>query len=197
MTNREQLIQTITAEATEWRRELHRNPQTMYEETFASDFIAAKLTAATGAARELTAMEAERTHLAERASALEDEQLEVLEQLEPLEDADAALREQARAAMAARDAAASRVDEERAAATAEVARLEGERPGLTAALDAGLLARYEQAARHTGGVGAARLVDGRCGGCRVTVPAAIADHLLHGEDGLVEVCDECGRLLVR
>ncbi len=44
MTIREQLIKTITDEATEWRRELHRNPQTMYEETFASDFIAKKLT---------------------------------------------------------------------------------------------------------------------------------------------------------
>jgi amidohydrolase len=44
MTSREQLIQTISAEATEWRRELHRNPQTMYEETFASEFVAAKLT---------------------------------------------------------------------------------------------------------------------------------------------------------
>jgi len=44
MTPRDQLIQSICAEATEWRRELHRNPQTMYEETFASDFIAKKLT---------------------------------------------------------------------------------------------------------------------------------------------------------
>ena len=44
MTDREQLIRTICAEATEWRRELHRNPQTMYEEVFASDFIAKKLT---------------------------------------------------------------------------------------------------------------------------------------------------------
>ena len=44
MTSREQLIASIAAEATEWRRELHRNPQTMYEETFASDFISKKLT---------------------------------------------------------------------------------------------------------------------------------------------------------
>ncbi len=44
MTTRKQLIESIAAEATEWRRELHRNPQTMYEETFASDFIAKKLT---------------------------------------------------------------------------------------------------------------------------------------------------------
>jgi len=44
MTTRKQMIQSIAAEATEWRRELHKHPGTMYEETFASDFIAKKLT---------------------------------------------------------------------------------------------------------------------------------------------------------
>ena len=34
----------ISAEATEWRRELHQNPQTMYEEEFAGAFICRKLT---------------------------------------------------------------------------------------------------------------------------------------------------------
>jgi amidohydrolase len=38
------LIEQISSEATEWRRELHRHPQTMYEEQFASDFISRKLT---------------------------------------------------------------------------------------------------------------------------------------------------------
>ena len=44
MTTRDQLVRTICAEATEWRRELHQNPQTMYEEEFASAFICRKLT---------------------------------------------------------------------------------------------------------------------------------------------------------
>jgi len=44
MTNRAQIIETISLEAKEWRRELHRNPQTMYEESFASDLIARELT---------------------------------------------------------------------------------------------------------------------------------------------------------
>jgi hippurate hydrolase len=37
------LIEAISVEATEWRRELHRNPQTMYEEVFASNFVSQKL----------------------------------------------------------------------------------------------------------------------------------------------------------
>jgi hippurate hydrolase len=44
MKTRNELIQAIADEATQWRRELHRHPQTMYEEHFASDFICAKLT---------------------------------------------------------------------------------------------------------------------------------------------------------
>jgi len=44
MTNREQLIESISSQATQWRRELHQNPQTMYEEQFASDFVCGKLT---------------------------------------------------------------------------------------------------------------------------------------------------------
>ena len=44
MKTRQQMIEAIATEATEWRRELHRHPQTMYEETFASDFVAKKLT---------------------------------------------------------------------------------------------------------------------------------------------------------
>ena len=39
----QELINSIAQEAREWRRELHQHPQTMYEEAFASDFIAEKL----------------------------------------------------------------------------------------------------------------------------------------------------------
>src|ERR1700682_2591353 len=44
MIDRKQLIKSISSEATEWRRDLHRKPQTMYEEVFASDFVSGKLT---------------------------------------------------------------------------------------------------------------------------------------------------------
>jgi hippurate hydrolase len=44
MVNRKQMIGAIADEAAEWRHELHRNPQTMFEEEFASEFICARLT---------------------------------------------------------------------------------------------------------------------------------------------------------
>jgi len=41
--DRRALIRSIAEEAKLWRRELHQNPQTMYEETFAGSFIARRL----------------------------------------------------------------------------------------------------------------------------------------------------------
>jgi len=43
MAERKALIDSIGAEAAGWRRTLHQNPQTMYEETFACAFVAEKL----------------------------------------------------------------------------------------------------------------------------------------------------------
>lgn len=43
MSYRDELIRKISTEATGWRRELHRNPQTMYEELYASEFVCRKM----------------------------------------------------------------------------------------------------------------------------------------------------------
>jgi uncharacterized protein len=160
--------------------------------------LARRLEEATGAGRSLEAMVHERDGLAARASTLDDELLELLEQLEPLDVRDAVLREEARRVVARRDELAAAVAAERDAASTSLEVLLAERPSCTAALDPALLSRYEAIAARAGGVGAARLVDGRCGACRVTVPAAIVDRLEHGADpDAIAVCDECGRLLVR
>jgi uncharacterized protein len=159
---------------------------------------ATRLDEATGAGRSLEAMVHERDALAARSSELDDELLVVLEQLEPLEASDAALRSEAELATQRHDELARAVFDERRRATASLDELTSRREGLAGAVEPALLARYEAIAARTGGVGAARLDDGRCGACRVTVPAAVADRLEHGADpDAVEVCDECGRLLVR
>lgn len=159
--------------------------------------IERRLAESTGAGRELEAMVHERDALVTRARGIDDELLEVLEQLEPLEAQDLALRASFADAMARHEAAAVAAKSERDAATATVASLEAERPARTALLDPAILARYEAAAAQAGGVGAARLEDGRCGRCRVTVPATLVDQLAHGGPDAFVVCDECGRLLVR
>jgi predicted nucleic acid-binding Zn-ribbon protein len=160
--------------------------------------ISARLDASTGAGRELEAMASERDALLDRAAHLEDELLDVLEALEPMDARDAELRALAQDAHGRAEQAASGVDAERAEAHSRLAQLAQDRPALVATVDAGLLARYEAIARRNGGVGAARLVDGRCGACRVTVPSVLIDQLAHSTNpGFVVVCDECGRLIAR
>jgi metal-dependent amidase/aminoacylase/carboxypeptidase family protein len=44
LTERRARIRAIAEEAKEWRREMHRHPQTMYEETFASGLVVERLT---------------------------------------------------------------------------------------------------------------------------------------------------------
>jgi predicted nucleic acid-binding Zn-ribbon protein len=116
-------------------------------------------------------MSSENESLHRRISVLEDAELEVLDQLEQAESARAehaadGLRAELARATAARDAE----------------------------LPATLSALYERKRSSSGGVGAAALVDGRCGGCRLqlnvseltAIRTAPADEVL-----------ECGRILVR
>ena len=158
--------------------------------------IAERLDAATGAGRELEAMAHERDALTTRADRLDDELLEVLELLEPLDARDAALRARAAAVTAARDELAGLVEEERTRDERALAALEDSRAALAEKVPAAVLARYEAIAARRDGVGAARLVDGRCEACHVRVPSALADKLAHDPASVAEVCDECGRLLV-
>ena len=44
MNLRKPAIEALVPQATEWRRDMHRNPQTMYEETYASDLVCRLLT---------------------------------------------------------------------------------------------------------------------------------------------------------
>jgi predicted nucleic acid-binding Zn-ribbon protein len=159
--------------------------------------IAKRLDEATGAGRELEAMAHERDAIVARAELLDDELLGVYELLEPLDERLEALRATAVDAAARRERAQESVNEERDAASARLVELVDSRQPLAEALDPATLARYEAAATLAGGIGAARLVNGRCGGCHVAVPAAIADRLAHGPEGSIAVCDECGRLLTR
>jgi len=159
--------------------------------------IARRLDESTGAGRELEAMAHERDALVARADQLDEELLGVYELLEPLDVRLTALRASALEATERRARALASVDEERASAAARLAELEAARRPLAIAVEAATLQRYEAAASRTGGTGAARLIGGRCGGCHVAVPAAIADRLAHGPEGAIAICDECGRLLTR
>jgi len=157
----------------------------------------ARLDAGTGPARELEALQHELATLTRRQSELEDVELELMEQRE---QAEAVVTDIDRRLTAARDARAS-AEQRRDQALTDIAKEEefrssGRKP-LAADLPADLVALYERIREQSGGIGAALLRSGRCGGCRLelsggeraAIRAAAPDDVLRHE--------ECRRILVR
>ncbi|MEA2827193.1 MAG: uncharacterized protein QOG43_1632 [Actinomycetota bacterium] len=147
--------------------------------------------------RELQALQSEVEALKRRKSSLEDDVLETMTEREPLDEEVAGLESQRvdldqragrlRATLAE---AQSGIDDELAAEiharSTAVAGIPGE-----------VMTSYERLRTRLDGVGIARLVNGRCDGCHLSLSVTEmnnatrlpADALLH--------CEQCGRILVR
>ena len=151
-----------------------------------------------GSAKELENLQHEIASLARRQSELEDVELEVMERLEDARAALAGLtgERESRAGRArprsshARDAAFAELDGERQSADAE-------RDRLAAALPADLSKLYEKLRADHGGVGAARLYQGRCEGCRMELTPVDIGRIRDAAPDAVLRCEECRRILVR
>jgi len=149
------------------------------------------------APRELLAMEADVASLRRHRAEIEDRVLEAMQDREPL-DAEVATLDQERAALDAE------VDQLRAVLATETKDIDAElsteleaRAAAAASIPDELLSQYERLRAKQGGVGAARLVNGRCSGCHLTLPATELDRIKHQDDDSVVLCDQCGRILVR
>lgn len=147
--------------------------------------------------RELQAMQAEIESLDRRRSTLEDEVLEAMTDREPLDEEIGALD----AARASLDADGARlraaIAEAEAAIDDELARAQAARDQLFASIPGDLAKLYDQLRSRLGGVGAARLINGRCSGCHLTLPAIELDRIRHEPPDTLIRCDQCGRILVR
>jgi predicted nucleic acid-binding Zn-ribbon protein len=150
-----------------------------------------------GSAKELENLQHEVASLAKRQSDLEDVELEVMEQLEDARGALAQLRadrEQLQARTAeltqTRDAAFAEIDG--AASLAQ-----GERSRLATGLPTELLSLYDKLRADNGGVGAARLYQGRCEGCRMELTPVDIGRIRTAAPDAVLRCEECRRILVR
>ena len=149
------------------------------------------------ATRELQAMQSEVATMRERRAALEDEVLESMGARETLDEQLAGLTERRseldaqgarlRAAVAEGQAEVDRKLAVEAAARAEAAD----------AIPADVGALYEQLRAHLGGVAAAPLVNGRCGGCHLALPATEIDRLRKEPADALVRCEQCERILVR
>lgn len=147
--------------------------------------------------RELQAMQGEGDTLRARRSDLEDQVLEAMGEREPL-DAEVVGLEKRRSEL---DEAGARlraaVAEAQAAVDRELAVELDARAAAAAAIPPDLAALYEQLRAHLGGVAAAPLVNGRCGGCHLALPATEIDRLRKEPPETLVRCEQCSRILVR
>lgn len=147
--------------------------------------------------RELEAMQHEGAAMRERRAVLEDEVLEAMGGRETVDGEVGDLRRRREeldtrgaALRAAVAEAQSQVDRE---LTAELAA----REQAATAIPTDVAALYEQLRARLGGVAAAPLVNGRCGGCHLALPATEVDRLRKESPETLVRCEQCERILVR
>lgn len=149
------------------------------------------------APRELQAMEADVASLKRHRSDIEDHVLEAMQEREPL-DAELTTIEQQRSRLDAEaDQLRRSIADQSKDIDAELAKALEARTAASSSIPEELLSQYERLRAKQGGVGAARLVNGRCSGCHLTLPATELDRIRHEDADAVFLCDQCGRILVR
>jgi len=148
------------------------------------------------ASRDLQAMDAEVNQLADRQRALEDEELELMEEEEPLDVALAERQAEAVALEAEEARLVAAVAEAEAGLRASIDTVAAARAAVAAGLPEDLAERYERLRSHLGGVGAARLVGGRCDGCHLTLPSVELERINNLPEDQLATCPQCDRILV-
>lgn len=147
--------------------------------------------------KDIQRMQQEMVSLERRISSLEDDEIEVMERLEEaqstLDTATAQLAdtdEKIAVATSARDERTAEIDR-------SLGEIEAERGPVVADLPADLLAVYDRLRESKGGVGAALLRAGACGGCMLNLDnAELAAIRAAAADDVIR-CEECSRILVR
>jgi predicted nucleic acid-binding Zn-ribbon protein len=156
-----------------------------------------RLASGRGPGRELEALQHELESLKRRQNELEDVELELMERRE---QAQAALDEIGQRQAAAEQQRAE-VESRRDAALTEITAQESNhieaRKPLVGQLPADLVALYERIRDDHGGVGAALLRSGRCGGCRLDLSATERARVKAAPPDEVMRCEECRRIMVR
>lgn len=157
-----------------------------------------RLDAGTGmTSRDLSALQHELESLARRQSDLEEVEIEAMERQEA---AEARLTE----LTAEQTRMQGEVDRVRAERDAALAELESERTSVAApreelvgGIDDALIALYDRIRESSGGLAAAELKHGRCGGCRLELNPVDLGEIEKAPVDEVVRCEECRRILVR
>ncbi|MCB5907129.1 C4-type zinc ribbon domain-containing protein [Streptomyces sp. SF28] len=147
--------------------------------------------------KDLENLQRELTSLAKRQAALEDVVLEVMERREAAQERVAELTGRADSVQAKADDATARRDAACGEIDAEVETVNKERELTVADIPADLLGLYDRLRAKQGGVGAARLFQRRCEGCRLELDITELNDVRAAAADTVVRCENCSRILVR
>ena len=157
----------------------------------------ARLDAGQGNAKDLQGLQHELESLANRQSVLEDVELEIMERQEAATATLAtAAAEHAQLEQQLAEARERR-DKQLSVLIAEADVEQRDRVNAAAGVPAALITLYEKIREQSDGVGAARLYQRRCEGCRLSVPPNDLNRFRGAPQDEVIRCEECRRILVR
>jgi predicted nucleic acid-binding Zn-ribbon protein len=147
--------------------------------------------------RELQALQEEAASHTRHIGQLEDQELEIMVEREPVDEGLAELDAERADLQVRADDVAARLTVAEAEIDAELAALETERAVAASVVPPELLAEYEALRESGGGIGAARLEHGTCGGCHMKLSAVEQDRIKGLPEDTTIHCEDCGRILVR
>ncbi len=179
------------------RRELSKAEADVEQVRTRADRDRSRLASGQGSAKDMQALQSELESLTRRQSVLEDVELEVMERLETAQARVAEVTAEEDALSVELDEVARRRDAAVAALDDEAVTEQAARENAAAGLPADLLALYERIRSGSGGVGAARLYQRRCEGCRIELTPVDLGRIRSAPEDAVVRCEECGRILVR
>ncbi|MFC8538809.1 zinc ribbon domain-containing protein [Streptomyces sp. DT224] len=147
--------------------------------------------------KDLESLQREITSLAKRQGDLEDIVLEVMERRESAQERVAELTDRVAAVQAKVDDATARRDAATQELDTEAASVTKEREVVAGSVPADLLKLYDKLRAQQGGVGAARLYQRRCEGCRLELNITEINDVKAASPDTVLRCENCRRILVR
>lgn len=147
--------------------------------------------------KDLENLQSEIASLAKRQGDLEDVVLEVMERHEAATERAAELAQRVEAVQAKAEDAVTRRDAALEEIDGEAGTVSGERETVAGTVPADLLKLYEKIREQQGGVGAAKLFQRRCEGCRLELNITELNEVREAPEDAVLRCENCRRVLVR
>ncbi|WP_106968242.1 zinc ribbon domain-containing protein [Streptomyces canus] len=147
--------------------------------------------------KDLENLQRELTSLAKRQGDLEDVVLEVMERLESAQERVAELTGRVSSVQSKIEDATARRDAAFETLDGEIASVTKEREVIAASVPADLLKLYEKLREQQGGIGAAKLYQRTCQGCRQELSITDFNEVRAAAPDTVVRCENCRRILVR